>query len=146
MNSHFPVRRRIFISYGHDEHAELALRLKRDLTASGHEVWIDSEGIIPGTPDWEHSIEKGIAWLAEAPEQHLSGLSSPLFNPPSRRRRCPLAAPATPQAPAETPSAALRNVPASLDSPFRVRRPKRLRRRAAFGPPVRLLIGRIHRG
>src|SRR6266540_3089776 len=32
---------RIFLSYGHDEHAEVASRLKEDLLARGHEVWFD---------------------------------------------------------------------------------------------------------
>ena len=52
--------KRIFISYGHDKHAELAIKLKTDLEALGHFVWIDESEIKAGK-DWEISIEKGIA-------------------------------------------------------------------------------------
>ncbi|GAB6036982.1 hypothetical protein JCM15519_15410 [Fundidesulfovibrio butyratiphilus] len=63
------ARKRIFLSYGHDEHAEFANRLKDDLTACGHTVWIDHERLVPGTPAFDHAIEQGLAWLAEAPDQ-----------------------------------------------------------------------------
>ncbi|MCH7227951.1 TIR domain-containing protein [Haloferula sp. A504] len=55
---------RVFISYGHDEHASLAIRLRDDLRERGHEVWYDEERLRPGH-DWERSIEYGIAHLAE---------------------------------------------------------------------------------
>ncbi|HUL61908.1 MAG TPA: toll/interleukin-1 receptor domain-containing protein [Methanocella sp.] len=54
----------IFLSYGHDEHADLAVRLKEDLTARGHEVWFDLDRIKPGT-DWERYIEDGLSWASK---------------------------------------------------------------------------------
>ncbi|MEW8693550.1 MAG: toll/interleukin-1 receptor domain-containing protein, partial [Candidatus Thiodiazotropha endolucinida] len=47
--------RRLFISYGHDEYISLALRLRDDLKARGHEVWFDEERLQPGH-DWETFI------------------------------------------------------------------------------------------
>jgi WD40 repeat protein/transposase-like protein len=58
--------RRIFISYGHDEHAALAVRLKTDLAERGHEVWFDLERLAPGD-DWEAYIEEGLNWTALRP-------------------------------------------------------------------------------
>lgn len=58
--------RRIFLSYGHDEHADLARRLKQDLEARGHLVWFDEERLKPGG-DWEAFIERGLDWVAESP-------------------------------------------------------------------------------
>jgi hypothetical protein len=58
--------RRIFISYGHDEHAALAQALKQDLTARGHEVWFDADRLRPGG-DWEDYIARGLDWVAEQP-------------------------------------------------------------------------------
>ncbi len=55
---------RIFISYGHDEHAELAVRIKNDLEERGHEVWFDRDRIKPGK-DFELYIEEGLKWLTE---------------------------------------------------------------------------------
>lgn len=55
---------RIFISYGHDEHAELAVRIKNDLEERGHEVWFDRDRIKPGK-DFELYIEDGLKWLTE---------------------------------------------------------------------------------
>jgi len=55
---------RIFISYGHDEYAGLADRIKNDLEQRGHEAWFDTDRIKPGKDfDWE--IEKGLNWLTE---------------------------------------------------------------------------------
>ncbi|WP_167512579.1 toll/interleukin-1 receptor domain-containing protein [Oceanidesulfovibrio marinus] len=59
------LSRRIFLSYGHDEHEVFARRMKSDLEARGHEVWFDDEQLVPGTPDWEHAIEKGLDWVSE---------------------------------------------------------------------------------
>ena len=39
MNTGSTPKKRIFISYGHDEHAALATRLKQDLVERGYEVW-----------------------------------------------------------------------------------------------------------
>src|SRR5438046_2559795 len=54
--------KRVFISYGHDKHASLAIRLRDDLRARGHRVWFDEERLQPGH-DWELFIEQGIEEL-----------------------------------------------------------------------------------
>lgn len=56
--------KRIFLSYGHDDHASFAARLKNDLAAAGYDVWFDADRIQPGG-DWERYIEEGLSWLAE---------------------------------------------------------------------------------
>jgi tetratricopeptide (TPR) repeat protein len=60
--------RRVFLSYGHDEHRTLAERLKEDLQARGHEVWFDADRLMPGA-DWEHYIEEGLEWAAAIPDR-----------------------------------------------------------------------------
>jgi 8-oxo-dGTP pyrophosphatase MutT (NUDIX family)/tetratricopeptide (TPR) repeat protein len=57
------VPQRVFISYGHDQHASLALRLRDDLIARGHEAWFDVDRLKPGY-DFELGIEKGLQWVA----------------------------------------------------------------------------------
>lgn len=57
------VAKRVFISYGHDEHMALALRLREDLKKRGHDVWFDADRLPPGQ-DWELNIEKGLEWAA----------------------------------------------------------------------------------
>ena len=57
---------RIFLSYGHDEHAGLAQRIKADLQYRGHTVWFDAERLKPGG-DWERYIEEGIEWVSHDP-------------------------------------------------------------------------------
>jgi len=57
------IARRVFLSYGHDEHASLAERLKNDLSARGHLIWFDKDRLYAGH-DWEAHIEKGLEWLA----------------------------------------------------------------------------------
>ncbi len=59
---------RIFLSYGHDEYAELAIRLKRDLAARGYEVWFDLHELTPGK-DWESYIESGLSWFGASTSQ-----------------------------------------------------------------------------
>ena len=54
---------RFFLSYGHDEYASLALRIKRDLEALGHEVWFDAERLYTGG-DWERRIEQGLDFVS----------------------------------------------------------------------------------
>jgi hypothetical protein len=56
--------KRIFLSYGHDEYAALAQRVKTDLEARGHQVWFDIEQLTPGR-DWEAYIERGLDWVSE---------------------------------------------------------------------------------
>jgi tetratricopeptide (TPR) repeat protein len=51
--------RRIFFSYGHDHHREIVERLREDLAARDHHVWIDYKEI--GTwEDWREKILQGI--------------------------------------------------------------------------------------
>ena len=56
---------RIFLSYGHDEYASFADRLKEDLQTAGHEVWFDRERLKPGQ-SYHRYIEDGLAWCAQA--------------------------------------------------------------------------------
>ncbi|MEI6336082.1 MAG: toll/interleukin-1 receptor domain-containing protein [Methylococcaceae bacterium] len=51
---------KIFLSYGHDINELLVNRIKDDLAAQGHEVWIDTTDIKAGD-DWRHSITDGIS-------------------------------------------------------------------------------------
>ncbi len=51
---------RIFLSYGHDKNTPIAQRIKKDLEAAGHSVWIDSSEIKAGD-DWRRSIVNGIS-------------------------------------------------------------------------------------
>lgn len=73
----------IFLSYGHDEHAELAKKLRTDLEHRGHKVWFDKINIELGT-DWAGQIEKGIDWASVDPQQH--GCVILLMTPYSVRR------------------------------------------------------------
>lgn len=75
-------RKRIFISYGHDEYAMLAEALKSDLTERGHQVWFDRERINIDH-DWETQIEKGLDWVSEDPAR---GRFILLMTPHSVRR------------------------------------------------------------
>ncbi|MGO9602038.1 MAG: tetratricopeptide repeat protein [Candidatus Binataceae bacterium] len=51
---------KIFLSYGHDQNAPLAERIRGDLEAAGHEVWIDASEIKSGD-DWRRSIVDGLS-------------------------------------------------------------------------------------
>ncbi len=73
---------RIFISYGHDEHQELAVQFKHDLEARGHHVWFDKEQLKPGVT-YERYIEEGLNWCADPAEQ---GRVILLMTPHSVRR------------------------------------------------------------
>jgi WD40 repeat protein len=73
---------RIFLSYGHDEYADLARKLKQDLESRGHEVWFDEQQLLPGA-DWETHIEQGLEWAASDPER---GRVILLMTPHSVRR------------------------------------------------------------
>ena len=55
---------RIFISYGRDEYASLAERVKSDLAGRGHEVWFDKERLKEGG-DWEGYIDDGLNWVSK---------------------------------------------------------------------------------
>ncbi len=50
---------KIFVSYGQDRNAPLVERIARDLTAAGHEIWIDKSRIKAGD-DWRRSILDGL--------------------------------------------------------------------------------------
>src|ERR1035437_3884071 len=50
---------RIFVSYARKDGAELALRLQKDLTAAGVEVWLDTQRI-GGGESWTVEIEEAI--------------------------------------------------------------------------------------
>jgi hypothetical protein len=54
--------KRVFIGYGHDRLQPMAVRIKTDLLARGHEVWFDEDRILPGE-DWEHRLEEGMDWV-----------------------------------------------------------------------------------
>ena len=49
----------IFLSYGHDQNEVLVQRIKADLEAAGHRVWIDADKIRVGD-DWRRSIVQGL--------------------------------------------------------------------------------------
>lgn len=74
--------KRVFISYGHDEHTSLAERLNRDLKARGHQTWFDKDRLKPGD-DWAGYIEDGFKWLAEDKANSVMVL---LLTPFSARR------------------------------------------------------------
>jgi energy-coupling factor transporter ATP-binding protein EcfA2 len=49
----------VFISYSRQDGAFVA-RLQADLQAGGIHIWIDHQGIKPGTPDWEEALRRAI--------------------------------------------------------------------------------------
>ena len=53
----------IFLSYGHDEFAAFAERLKRDLEADGYHVWFDVDRLTEGQ-DWENGVTSGMWWAS----------------------------------------------------------------------------------
>jgi TIR domain len=55
-----PAPRHVFISYSRAD-SDFAARLIRDLEARGIGVWIDVDGLQPGTPNWEISIRAAIS-------------------------------------------------------------------------------------
>ena len=50
---------KIFLSYGHDKNTPIVLRVRRDLEAAGHAVWIDTAEIKVGD-DWRRNITEGL--------------------------------------------------------------------------------------
>lgn len=76
------VPKRVFISYGHDDHAALAMKLRDDLKTEGHEAWFDLDRLKPGG-DWEQYIEEGLAWAAA---DKANGAVALLMTPHSVRR------------------------------------------------------------
>ena len=51
---------RVFLSYGHDENAELVEMIKVDLEKRGHDVWFDRSEIKAGD-DWRRKISDGVS-------------------------------------------------------------------------------------
>lgn len=51
--------RRAFVSYA-TEDRRFAVTLSRDLRKRGFEVWVDFEGLVPGTSDWETELRQAI--------------------------------------------------------------------------------------
>jgi hypothetical protein len=51
---------KVFLSYGHDQNAPLVERIRGDLEAAGHQVWIDTSEIKVGE-DWRRSIVDGLS-------------------------------------------------------------------------------------
>lgn len=56
---------RVFLSYGHDDYASLAVRIKQDLEAD-HDVWFDLDRLKPGG-NWERYIEDGLDFASAVP-------------------------------------------------------------------------------
>ncbi len=50
---------RIFISYARDDAQDIALRLRDDLSAAGHDIWLDTSEIAAGA-SWSRDIELAI--------------------------------------------------------------------------------------
>jgi WD40 repeat protein len=74
--------KRIFLSYGHDEHAWFATRLRDDLQLQGYEVWFDAHRLKAGA-DWENYIADGLDWVSSVPGEGRLVL---LMTPHSVRR------------------------------------------------------------
>src|ERR1700730_11419464 len=49
----------VFVSYSHEDR-DFVTRLRTDLQAQGIEAWVDKEGILAGTPDWEQALRDAI--------------------------------------------------------------------------------------
>ena len=63
---------KIFLSYGRDKNTPIALRIKKDLEAAGHSVWIDKSEIKEGDY-WRRSIIDGLSnsdWTLGLLSQH----------------------------------------------------------------------------
>jgi hypothetical protein len=73
---------RVFLSYGHDSYASLALRIQHDLRVLGHEVWFDVDRLKPGG-DWEQYLAEGFEFVSKEAE---SGRFLLLMTPHSVRR------------------------------------------------------------
>lgn len=53
-------RPRLFLSYGHADALDFALRLCADLEAAGYDIWLDRERIRTGVPWGDRAIADGI--------------------------------------------------------------------------------------
>ncbi|HKI33126.1 MAG TPA: toll/interleukin-1 receptor domain-containing protein [Gemmataceae bacterium] len=65
----------LFLSYGHSDATELALRLRADLDAAGYDVWLDRQRIRTGQPWGEQAIRDGLdgARRLAAADPHNAG-------------------------------------------------------------------------
>lgn len=54
------LKYQVFVSYAHED-KQIAMRIVKDLQSEGFIVWVDKEGLEPGTPNWERSIEEAIS-------------------------------------------------------------------------------------
>ena len=75
-------RKRIFVSYGHDEYTTFAYRLADALKHSGYDVFIDRDGIRNGE-QWENNLEEGLKWTGANAD---NGIFLLLMTPYSVRR------------------------------------------------------------
>lgn len=63
---------KIFLSYGHDHNSVLVERIRHDLEARGHDIWIDKSEIKFGD-DWRRSITDGVlnsSWVISFLSKH----------------------------------------------------------------------------
>src|SRR2546421_4516919 len=49
----------VFVAYSRAD-SQFVTCLETDLQTQGVHIWIDREGIQPGTPDWEHAVRTAI--------------------------------------------------------------------------------------
>jgi hypothetical protein len=63
---HKRTSRRIYLSYGVDTHEVLAMQIKRDLEARGHEVWFDPDCARDGA-ERDKFVDAGLDWVSEVP-------------------------------------------------------------------------------
>ena len=54
---------RVFVSYGHDDYADFANKLKEELKKRGHQVFYDKDDLKKGE-NWDNTLEDGIEWAA----------------------------------------------------------------------------------
>lgn len=72
---------RIFLSYGHDEHRDFAMRLAEAFDKRSYKVWFDEKDLKVGAP-WEERIEEGLKGVA----QDVDGCMVLVMTPHSVRR------------------------------------------------------------
>src|SRR5215469_2591912 len=62
-----PESSRIFISYAHDRHKDVATRINQDLQSApnAYSTWFDDRELTAGS-DWERAIENGLDWTSAA--------------------------------------------------------------------------------
>ena len=68
-----------FVSYSRAD-IGVQRRIVTELRKRGVNAWVDTENLIPGSPAWEHEIERSIV-----DKKHLLRLSAPLGKLMTRR-------------------------------------------------------------